>query len=450
MSDNIFEERVKAEFHDFGLKPDPALWTVIEAQLQKKTKKRRVGWVVLIGVLVGMGILADETINHSTKSSKYSTIAKVPTETGSQKFNELPKFQNDRESEKAESIEIENNITRKTTINLQNSTLPEKSLPKPNIEALFVNKSIESSSGFENASIYKQSPTPIQSDLTEMVLVELKEDKNDSIPIKINDTLSIINTRDTATSLEKKVKKTIHKWQWSMAATVGQSVLRSGLFTGDKSYDIAQYMSNFIAMPSSSVSFSKPNITSAKSYDISLQLEKIMSKQMGLQFGVGYTLYRNNILVGTKIATTPSTALRFLADNSEKSAQDDFYFSNGEQNEYTNQYHFLNFSTSVFKIMRLNKSLTIRMNIGLMGSYLFSSNGLHYITGKDVLLKNNSLLNKWQTGAIGSVEMGIGKKPWVFIGPEFRYQFTNLSILSGTSQHLGIAGIRLRVNFPKK
>lgn len=445
MSDKIFEERVSAEFKNFELKPDPAVWAGVEASLEPKRKKRGIVWFLLFGILAGVGFWGYQTNSHSGESMKYPIVLKNTPKAAASKLDKLEGQENDK------VVEVGEDADHKIKIIEPRFTQMRQFSTKPAFEKSIIDENISTSTPIilENASANKQSIEASQSLQPEMVLVQLKEDKNDSVPALLKDNLPIADKLNSDSSSAKKVEKSTHKWKWSMAATAGISVLRSGLFTGDKTYEIAQYIGNFNSIPSSAISFSKPNITSAKSYDISLQLEKMIRKQMGLQFGVGYTLYRNNILVGTKVATTPSTALRFLANNLEKSAQDNFYYSNGQQNEYTNQYHFLHFTTSVFKSARLNKSISIRMNIGLMGSYLFASNGLHYITGNDVLVKNNSLLNKWQTGAIGSVEMGIGKKPWLFIGPEFRYQFTNLSVLSGTSQHLGLAGIRLRINLPE-
>ncbi len=446
MSDKIFEERVKAEFHNFGLRPDATVWAEVEASLQPKRKKRVIVWFLLFGLLFGVGFLAYQTTHHSVENSKDSIAVKANAKTGSQKRVLLEGKEN------GAAIELGEEADNKTKISKQPIIQLGQFYAKPSFEKPLVNENNATSTPIllGNTAANKQSLEASQSLQPELVLVHLKEDKSDSIPTSLKDTLAIVAKLNSDSSSGKKEHKSNPKWQWSVAATAGISVLRSGLFTGDKTYDIAQYIGNFNSIPSSAISFSKPNTTSAKSYDISIQLEKMIRKQMGLQFGVGYTLYQNHISVGTKVATTPSTALRFLADNAEKSAQDGFYYYNGEQNEYTNQYHFLHFSTSAFKLLQLTKLLSIRMNIGLMGSYLFASNGLHYITGKDVLVKNNSLLNKWQTGAIASVEMGIGKKPWIFLGPEFRYQFTNLSVLSGTSQHLGLAGIRLRINLPQK
>ncbi len=445
MSDKIFEERVSAELKNFGLKPDAAVWAGVEASLEPKRKKRGIVWFLLFGILAGVGFWVYQISNHSAESMRYPIVVKSIPKVGASKMDKFEGKENDK------VIEVGDDADHKLKIIEQHITQIRQFSIKPAFKKSVIDEKASTSTPIilENISANKKSVEATQSLQPEMVLVQLKEDKNDSIPALLKGSLPIFDRADTDSSSGKKVEKSTHKWKWSIAATAGISVLRSGLFTGDKSYNIAEYANNF-SNQVTAVSFSKPNISNAASYDFSVQSERMLNKRTGLQFALGYTLYRNNILVGTKVATTSSTTLRFLADNTEKVAQDNFYYSNGQQNEYTNQYHFLHFTTSVFKSARLNKSISIRMNIGLMGSYLFASNGLHYITGKDVLVKNNSLLNKWQTGVIGSVEMGIGKKPWLFLGPEFRYQFTNLSVLSGTSQHLGLAGMRLRINLPEK
>lgn len=127
-----------------------------------------------------------------------------------------------------------------------------------------------------------------------------------------------------------------------------------------------------------------------------------------------------------------------------------YYYTTGNELNYTNRYHFLRFGTDWSTSVHFLKVLSLRWQLGAGLDVLIASNGLHYDPNANKLFSNNSLYSKFQFYGSTGFDIGIGREPFLYVGPHWQYNFTRMSPETSTPQHVYIPSLRVLFVWPGK
>jgi peptidoglycan hydrolase-like protein with peptidoglycan-binding domain len=191
--------------------------------------------------------------------------------------------------------------------------------------------------------------------------------------------------------------------------------------------------------------YKTPSLTNGFSFGINMEANKMINKRTGFSISLGYQMYQSQIGIGNRIDSAT------FISSSNSSNDDGFYYLSTDERKYTNRYHFIQTGFSFYVDRVVAKIIPIRWHIGTGASFLLSSNALHYDAAKGILFRSRPLVNNFQLNLSAGFDMGIGKKPFFYIGPELTYFITHPSQHPGsTDQYLFRAGARAVYILPKK
>ncbi len=473
MADRSFEQQVHEELAGLRIKPDEAVWTNIEAALQKE-KKRRFFWIffLLIGLSGASVLLAYINWNSKGNMNKPDhSLAGTPFINDSKNISKKKEDQQD-------NLKSISGIIQETVVkpdeNKQslNKLIPAetKKNESPKDDFIYASKK-------KTGNIFSEKITTKSNDYQKMRLVDtitqssqpssisesdpqekksskeienqnLKKDITD-IYSQIIDSASSVNKPELAkkdsTVIETKINlSSKKKWQWGIHAAFGQSNTIDGFNIGKKN----ALVMNAITAPggvtqtpfNSSVSLIKGSF----SLQLGAEISKQIRKKNRLAISLDYQLYQTHIQTGSRIDSITFISSYAVYNNNR------YYYSTGNANRYTSYYHILAAGAGLYLPRKLFHIVPVRWNLGLNMQLLIASNGLLYDASSGKLFQNNALLAKFQPQVFAGFDIGMGKSSPFYVGPSIQYTLSKLSSSGAADKHLFFAGARLSFLFPEK
>ncbi len=191
--------------------------------------------------------------------------------------------------------------------------------------------------------------------------------------------------------------------------------------------------------PLSNNNYSSSEVSAGFSFGAGVFVNRDLSKRFSVSGGLGYRYYSTKIKTGTYVGNTNLLSLSggFSSVNS--------FYTNGNTNAYTNQYHFIELPVTLNFQLNKSKQRPVIWEAGLSLSYLLSTNALYYDPSHNVYFENDDLMNRTQLNGITAIMVGfpLGKST-LQLGPELQYGFTGLlKNSSGNPGHLIYYGLKI-------
>ena len=191
--------------------------------------------------------------------------------------------------------------------------------------------------------------------------------------------------------------------------------------------------------PVSNNNYSSSEVSAGFSFGAGVFVNRDLSKRLSVSGGLGYHYYSTKIQTGTYVSNTNSLSLSggFGSVNS--------FYTNGNTNAYTNQYHFIELPVTLNIQLNKSKKRPVIWEAGLSLSYLLSTNALYYDPSYHVYYESEQLMNRIQLNGITAIMVGfpLGKSA-LQLGPQLQYGFTGLlKSSSGNPGHLIYYGLKI-------
>lgn len=480
MSDKSFEQQVREELSDLRIKPNAAVWDSVAASLKKEKKRRWALWMFFL--LAGLSVTSiwwmtqfngkEEVISQQ----KQVTEPKHNTETISAPSATLqPTIE--KSGIVTGNFQSAKELTSKSSTNLNASKIISKSFTDVPIGKLettlkkdglitqipvteklterkwadtFVNKIATEKElrdeSFTNAATTGTTDLSANSSTQNII-------KTDSAITQQENVLQRLTDPTDSVAPKKETKK--NKWQWRAGTNFGFSGIRNSLRslfekTNENAYSNA-FMGNgspIITPPGSAGSSGSNNNTpvvrDAFSYGAFVELTRPFGKrsQHAISFISGYQLYTTK----TGIGAINNGTVQF--NNVNRTNEANRYYSIKDSASYTSNYHFLQLGIRYAHSLNWFKKTEMHWYGGIGTNILITSNGLHLGNNGSgtYLFQNKSLIRPVQLDISGGIDIGLGKKKTIYVGPQVQYFLSNLSKQPGVNQHLFRPSIRMGIN----
>ena len=396
MHDREFEKQVNQKMQELHFAPNPEVWARVEADIQKKKRRRPIiFWFLFAGLLTaGAGLW----FSHGW---------------------------NEKKGVKSGSVEHKNNrkeeSTAPVTVASQQKVFTQKKEP--------LTKKQEEISAPDEIVTIQQPPTPEPQKTEEPKKQDTAKTKEAGIAMN-----------DKPAKQNKNKKKS--NWQFGFSAGAGISDVGSQLLKGSRVADFAYANTNTNAGPS----YNPPRpseINANTAFQIGAYASKPIGKRFALKLGLNYEYYSTSIHVGS-LYNSP----RAVNQGSNMRMVDQFY-TTGNAGKYTNKYHFVSLPVSLQLKIADRKKFGIIWENGISASRLISATALHYDGISGTYYKDNDLFNKTQWSASSSLLLSVKSKNLQFsAGPHVQYGISNL--VKGSDSHLRYVGLKLTTGFNKK
>lgn len=467
MADESFEERVRRQLADMPMKPDPAVWHEVAAALQKERKSRWLIWFfLLLSVFTGISFWAYYQFSQPEQGTN-GTITKTIILKVKPAQGELSALMINKNKMVTPQQPFTPGIIQTVNKKERHST-PYTAFPKDRhtkrVKTVVsaandpINKGNQVILPANHSVLTIQMPDSIQSTAkalsnnalqtstgteTDTVQVILMQPNREQVRLPVPKTVA-------GTTLDDEVKKIkTKKWQWNMDFEGGASGLRSSLFTTGKSLNFF-YNSSAPALStgSSGTTFQSlvpaPVIKDALSIGIHFQATRPIGKKHTIGISFGYNLFQTTTGVGRRVDST----IYFNSLGSYNT--NGFYYNINDSINYKNQYHFLGLGVDVYTPVKLFKKVSLRWQLGTGFKVLFATNGLNYDAVSGSLLRNSELMRTVHTYFSTGIDMAIGKRPFLYIGPHWQYFVSNLSKKELTNQHFSLSAVKITFIIPQK
>lgn len=455
MADRSFEEQVREEMAGLLIRPSAAVWEKLEADLTRKKKRRGLIWFVF----AGLGILLlsavwyhmqeirpnPEALQANTVPGRGSVLPKKAESTTQLDSNHAVTI-HDKENREQPAMIHEKAETAATFHKKVADRKPVKQAIPVSADTKKMNTgetNTNSSLTVADAIVGKADSVVADADMVTQVP---EEDISDSViaapAVKLVLTSDTMNNGIDAQTKEKAVAK--KRWQLSLALTVGISGMRK---LPGQTLVYQSSISNPATggLPGGNNNYKVPSLQDAGSYGIILLADKQLSKRYGVGISLGYETYRSKTTVGKRVDSSLQSS--FFSSPADQG----FYYISTDSMPYVNRFHFAQAVVSGYAMYSLGKSLQLRWELGLGLSALLSSNALHYDNARGVLFTNRSLLRTLQWNLSTGVELGFGKQPVFFLGPQITWFIQSPFTDPGSAdQHLFRSALRARMVLGKK
>lgn len=501
MADKSFEQRVREELGSLKMRPDAEVWKQVETGLHKEKKRRWFIWLFLFGGLAAASLCgyllyigehnktplesASATLKRENEGISPAEAANSTRPLGNA-GERAAKYEEKKTNDQAppSKVETKSNVQAEKTA-VQPAPIPH---PKAN-NATAKNNAAPASGRMVQQPVGKRLQTPVvgrvegasskqavtpgktgdvsaaaSSDQTATVTSSSGQAENitagnstgnndkdktanseavDATPPPVSKTDSSSTVVSAFTVVKKKART---QWQFGFSGGIGKSGLRSNLisipsFFEKSSFDPANYSQGGISgpgnvVPGNTASYVPPSFTDATGFFLGAHAFKPINKTFTIGITAGYTLFQSKTTVGRRIDST----LAFT--NQNRANTNGYYFINGDSSSYINRYHFVNFGADLYTSFSLFKKIPLRWQVGLGMQYLVASNGLHYDPFYRRLYQNNDVFNRVQTYMSTGIDVGIGKNPFLYIGPHFSWQLGQLAENASGPNHLMMGSVQ--------
>lgn len=454
MAGRSFEELVREEMEGLRIKPEEGVWPQVAAALEQKKKKRWMFWLFL----AGMGCLCLSTTWYFLARTNLSSTPKpeisVPSNTPQTKpgktelemaipadvpIQVLKGLQAGNFAEEKETGSGKNGSTAFLKKEMHITGMQVSENPQREVrEKIDESKAAQD---IQSLAMDKQHANGMSAIVPSTIL---PKDSSFTDSHAVDTTRTIKGQEGDNTDAQRPVGKSVtSRWQLSLAISGGRSGMRTGIGKMPE-YPVA-LSTNIPAFPGAAGSWRTPSLLDAGSFGINAEFSKPLHKHAGISLLMGYQLYRTQTGVGKRMdSSVQVTAVGPRSDNG-------IYYLSTDSTSYLNQFHFLQAGISGYLQYRLSANMQLRWNLGTAAAILLKSNALHYDATAGILYANNALLNHIQWNFFSGIELGLGKDPVIYIGPEWSWFVTTpYQNTVNANQHLFRSALKARVVLGRK
>lgn len=462
MADRSFEQQVREELSDLRISPDTAVWTGIEAALQKERKRRMLWLFLLLGILVGAGmggyfftgslemhpgIEKAERITAAGRNEKKQILSPQAKEP-------LPETAPNAAIKESSSVVTgagRNNTVKTSDVpgmgNRYMAIVPalikggqSQGQQQGKVSILSVHETVDSATNFKEVWA-KADSLSVSSQKENTSLVPSA--KHDIDPVK-----AITQDKDevkTAVADTPKRMKKQHAWQWAVHAAAGYGKPVNPVSIGVKHTALA----GSISTPPSGGGLgtyytSEPAVNSKTAFQLGIEMSRPLGKKFRLALTLDYQLYQTETQAGNRIDSTTYFA-NYAAYNNNG-----YYYTSGNSSRYHSSYHFLYTGAVLYRQSKLFGMVPLRWQLGAGLQWLIHTNALVFDAGTGRLFSDNSLLAKIQPQVSLGFDMALDRKSSIYLGPSIQYTLLKLSSSGAADKHLFFAGAKVSVALPEK
>ncbi len=399
MPDNSFEHNMSRQMEDFQYPASAAVWQKLEANLQKRKKRRwAIIWFFSGLVLVGTGLY----------------FMARPADP----IKEIRLVSNNLKADISEKLPLNPKENRK-----DKSVIPvAKSLRKHGkTEQVIVKKENE----FNQQEIIEKS--------TENMVI-------DSVIVKDVDSVSIPKSSDMPTETDSiAVAKILPEKKTGKRSISFGIRFEAGRSANGQSSLQKTYTNNLISSPTAGgpITFSNPYAQEPSfGWSIGAWVKIPIRHRLNLQTGLQYHNYRTSTPVGTQVQSP------LLINNRVGDMRS--YYQPGNAANYQNNYHILSVPVEIALQLNKGKKLPVSWVLGMEPGWMIGSNAVIQDTS-GYLYNDKSMYNRFQFGLQTGISFRMFQKSKhaLELGPVFRYMITpafkNGSDYNG---HLNFLGLR--------
>lgn len=457
MHDSEFEKQVQQKMQELKFAPGADVWARVEADIQKKKRRRPVVfWFLLAGLMIGGSLIYYTGMLNSSKQSihaeKTSTEKKnetvvtkeaAETQQPSLKINQTEKINTTENNiEKNNSTPTPQTIIAKTDkTKADKKIIAKKDIRKTSnstpeiIEKPVDDKPVQTSETITTAPVNTPTTTEEPQQTTAPVKTDSIADKKEAESIAVN------NKKEKKASPAKK-----SNWQFGITAGAGISDLGRQLFKPTTVADFA-FTGNASPVQPNYNRRSPSEVKTSNAFHAGAYISRDLGKRFAIKLGINYEYYSNNIKVGTAVDST-----LFVNQGTDMKMVNQYYTSGNTAN-YDNKYHFISAPLTIQWKAFERKKYGIVWENGVNLARLMKTTALHFdgISGK--YYRDDELFKKTQLMLSSSVMFTLKSQNNVqlYAGPHVQYGISNLlNKDAGHDKHLRYAGLKLMVGFNKK
>lgn len=480
MQENNFEKKVQQKMDGLTLSPSGEVWQKIHFELAKKQQKKR-GWLIFVLLfmsLAGGGLILiqqhskttvrkNDAADNSVVLKNATTIAKAMPE----KISKNNRFSTTSEKEgfshqnKIDKKPIVSNTTNKAIIATipSNKGFTENEITTTgNTEAIHKrNKTSRRAAPktimqVTNAELEKalteDLPLSLPKEFASFSLLEIENRKNNTCSTIINNefckTIPLSIEKAGMRNVIKKEKPGIKNSEkhrnllFLISFGIGKTATASNYLGATANriyYDNASSVGNNNGSPGSgNSSLNIPSsIKPATGLFLGFSAAKPLTKKSSLSIGLQYQFIATFINVGQPL----------VASNGSRS------FATGNNNNYSNQYHFVQIPIELSSQLSHFKKHNFFLNAGVSLSQLLQTNALQFDNTAGRYFISNDNFNKTIIGVSVGLSINLlndNRAPLLF-GPSFSYSLTPIAGKGlYDKSNYGFLGIRLQKVLKKK
>jgi hypothetical protein len=481
MQDREFEKQVRQKMQELRVPPNADVWARVQADIRKKKRRRPlIIFLLLAGLMVGTAWLyfgvnwnggkevavegnkveinnkeqevsnkKQETDNKEAVNNKQETNNKQNGNTVSADKGDKPAGRDDNITNKNISS-ADRNISKTAVVKNNNKTVASKNksnrkLPVTDTYVEDKKDSEKQESVYEtlrgNASYLEVTqPPPLKAKTTPSVILDssiLKPADKKDLPLKPNEIKPLDSLAKKPFGARANNKK--KDWEWGASAGVGYANAKTELSFA-KSFG-----SLFSNAPTRDSFLFSPEVKGSIAFNVGGYVSKGIGKRLRVKAGLNYEYYSTTMQVGSFVDS--AKAVNQATGNL---TMVDAYYKSGDENKYTNSYHFVSVPLSVQWQVNRNAKRSIVWENGISLARLINSRSLQYDPFSRSYYKDKSAQNKTQWMASSSVLFRLLTKSnrHVYAGPQVQYAFTNL-VKDADNKHLRYAGLKFMMSLNK-
>jgi len=468
MPANEFEKQVQDIMEDLKLTPSPPVWENIEEQIRKKKDRRRIiFWFLFFFLILSGGLWLTIGINNKGSNDQKARSEQTRIENSNPTVNLSKKDQN-------------------AIINKQNKTTAPKTNKHDDKETTTAKKLIEKQKPKNDLVTKAHTPKRVKKEETNTPPVKKQIEidgsklqkepeinsivsmpKNDKPAETVNEQPTKTETQiadetrpatdstqnlDSVAQTKQPVAETNpikqenkksknHKWQKQISAEIGWSDYGYGfLDVGEKSYTAATSGSS--ASPFSNPVHAPQRVTKGLAAALGFGLTRSVSKRFEISFGLQYHYFTTQTKTGAVVEK--DSTINYQADKISISR----YYKNGNQLNYTNNFHVIEIPVSVQ--YRLFKNFPLDLGLGASYGHLLKTNALSFNSQSNIYYRNKKDYVTDYINIFSSLQYSWLRKTKFSIrsGPGLYYNASRLQRSNSYEYpHLFSAGIKTSIKF---
>ncbi|NCI45972.1 hypothetical protein [Sediminibacterium soli] len=468
MADRSFEEQVRRELEELRMQPDSQVWEDVSAALSKEKKRFGVLWIlVLLMAAGGTWLFFDRQIlpvNRPTAAGQQPGVQTNIPATAPAVKPVMKTPVSDSLSTHHHALPLQATVAANMPHTIAHTSAPAGKRTVAGSQTILPGRPVTGITAADETAAPK--PVPVQpttaktADLTDAEktsttvtpAAQASQMQPGEIPAK-----TVVENKDSviAGAAEKKTSITQKKrrpWSWHISADLGMA----GIAERAPAADSANYASpapggNGLYNPGSvnntaAISYKLPTEKNGVYLALQVHATRYLGKGSEMGLHIGYAQYANSTGIGRRL----NTQSNLLANTAFDSRSDNGYaYLSTDSATYTNRYHFLLFGADYYRALVKNDSWSLRLRLGAAGGILLASNALYFDKNAGVLYRNNAILSKTQVQLSAGLDIGLGKQPVWYLGPQVGYVLSKTNDAS-PGKHLWNAAVRLTAVLPRK
>lgn len=480
MHDSEFEKQVQQKMQELKFAPASAVWARVQADLQKKKRRRPVIlWFLLAGLLVGGSWILYTTLPATTgQTQSAAPPANIPQQ---QKAGALQEKITQKETLTSNEAVVEKQTIARLS---RGNSLIEKPIAKhpvrasgtstdspvsnPPTQQPVVTEPPQTTAGNTNTAPKNNQPAdkegaaePVQKEPAETTARSTETPVN-AEPLEKEEEAKVENKAtqkdkpageqdNKAVTVARKNNKqknaAKNNWQWGITAGAGISDLGRQFFKSATVADFSTANFNPNSPFPTSFNYRPSEVSAGLAWQAGGYVARNLSKKLSIKLGLNYELYSNNIKVGSQV-----NSVRVVNQGTDMRMVEEYY-TIGNTTTYQNKYHFVSVPLTLqWRVYDRAKHGIVWEN-GVNISRLVNSTALHFdgITG--TYYKDDALFKKTQLMLSSAVlfTLKTNGNVQLYAGPHVQYGISNLVTGdAGSDRHLRYAGLKLVTAFNKK